>query len=332
MTLPTSREGWAGVRVVVHHWGQDGAAVADNLLFLGADVTVLDGEPASHPSWEPRIELLRSLGADITFGETTAAYLPERVDVLVSSRLTWEPEGRLEEQADARGVPVWSAAEVAWRLREEAAPPWLVVGSAPYAAEETPTVAEMASAMWHAAGLRPAVVDAYANATVVEAVMDPEPADIMIVELDGRTLRRTESVCPESTAVIGSHDPGQARAFRGVRRACIYNDADRATERWVADAEVEDGARAIGITLKMPEVSMLGIVDDILVDRAFIAERQTTAAELGTLADLGTLAAEPSNLLSALAAAGLARAHGLSQQAVRDGLRLFVREGGYRDE
>jgi UDP-N-acetylmuramoylalanine--D-glutamate ligase len=70
---------------------------------------------------------------------------------------------------------------------------------------------------------------------------------------------------------------------------------------------------------------MVGVVDDLLVDRAFIAERQSSAAELCTVADLASPA--PHVVANALAAAALARAHGISQAAVRDGLRGFRPDG-----
>ncbi len=69
---------------------------------------------------------------------------------------------------------------------------------------------------------------------------------------------------------------------------------------------------------------MLGVVDDVLVDRAFVAQRRTSAAELATLDDVragagGVLA--PHLVANALAAAALARAAGVPAVAVRDGLR-----------
>jgi UDP-N-acetylmuramoylalanine--D-glutamate ligase len=92
---------------------------------------------------------------------------------------------------------------------------------------------------------------------------------------------------------------------------------------------VVEGCRAIGFTLGVPAVSMLGVVDDVLCDRAFVAERRTSAAELGTLDDVrtatgGTLA--PHAVANALAAAALARAHGVPPVAVREGLRGYTPE------
>jgi UDP-N-acetylmuramoylalanine--D-glutamate ligase len=117
----------------------------------------------------------------------------------------------------------------------------------------------------------------------------------------------------------------KGRIYRGVQKACVYNAADPETERLVRDADVEEGARAVGFTLGMPGVGMVGVVDDILVDRAFIAGRQSSAAELCTLDDLVSPA--PHVVANALAAAALARAHGVPQAAVRDGLRGFRFDG-----
>ena len=56
----------------------------------------------------------------------------------------------------------------------------------------------------------------------------------------------------------------KARIYHNVQRAAIYNVAEPHTERLVAEAEVIEGARAIGFTLGTPAISMLGIVDNLL--------------------------------------------------------------------
>ncbi|HZE66986.1 MAG TPA: cyanophycin synthetase, partial [Sporichthyaceae bacterium] len=83
--------------------------------------------------------------------------------------------------------------------------------------------------------------------------------------------------------------------------------------------------RAIAFTLGAPGPAQLGVVDDLLVDRAFTdtGERADPAAavELANLADVVPYA--PHNIANALAAAALARAYGVPAAAIRDGLRAF---------
>ena len=75
----------------------------------------------------------------------------------------------------------------------------------------------------------------------------------------------------------------------------------------------------------VPDVGMVGLVDEVLADRAFIEQRRHNAAELATLDDLASPA--PHFVANALAAAALARSHGVEPAAVRDGLRAFRPDG-----
>jgi len=90
----------------------------------------------------------------------------------------------------------------------------------------------------------------------------------------------------------------------------------------VRDAEVVEGCRAIGFTLGVPAPSSLGVVEDLLVDRAFLDNRASHAQELCALGDVKPPA--PHQVENALAAAALARAHGVPATAVGAGLRAFT--------
>jgi UDP-N-acetylmuramoylalanine--D-glutamate ligase len=169
---------------------------------------------------------------------------------------------------------------------------------------------------------------------VVEVVMDPAGADVLAVELSSFQLHWSSTMAAESAAVLniapdhldwhGSLDQYAAdkgRIYEGVQRACVYNADDPRTEQLVRDADVAEGARAIGFTRGIPAVGMLGVVDGVLADRAFIEDRHNSAAELISVDDLPDPA--PHMVANALAAAALARAHGVSPTAVRDGLSGF---------
>jgi UDP-N-acetylmuramoylalanine--D-glutamate ligase len=335
------RDSWDGVRAVVAGFGVSGFAAADNLLHLGARVTALDESPAGK---EEKAELLEVLGARIELGEGTTATLPDDADLLVASP-GWRPDAPLLAQARARGVPIWGEVELAWRLRDpDHDTPWLAVTGT----NGKTTTVQMLDAILRAAGLR-SVAAGNVGLPLVEAVMDPEPYDVLAVELSSFQLHYTDSMSAQAAAVLNvapdhldwyaavsnekpmtAYTADKGRIYERVQRACIYNAADPATERLVRDADVVEGARAVGFTLGMPAVGMVGLVEDILADRAFVEERATSAAELCTLADLtppGTDGPAPHTVQNALAAAALARAHGVSQAAVRDGLRGFRPDG-----
>jgi len=329
-------DAWDGVRAVVAGFGVSGFAAADNLLHLGATVTALDESPGDDERQE-RGELLRVLGADIRLEPGATAQLPDDIDVLVTSP-GWKPSAPLLAQARERGVPIWGEVELAWRLRDpNHAAPWLAITGT----NGKTTTVQMLDTILRTAGLRSAAVG-NVGLPIVEAVMDPTPYDVFAVELSSFQLHYTDSMAAESAAVLNvaedhldwypdmdAYARDKGRIYERVWRACVYNVADEVTRSLVEDAEVEEGARAIGFTLGMPSVGQVGVVEDILVDRAFIPERYSNAAELCTVADLASPA--PHYVQNALAAAALARSHGVSQQAVRDGLRAF-RPDGHRIE
>jgi UDP-N-acetylmuramoylalanine--D-glutamate ligase len=329
---------WSGVRVVVAGFGVSGFAAADNLLFLGADVTALD-EATSEEKAE-KATLLETLGATVRLEPGATAVLPDEVDLVVTSP-GWRPSAPLLVQAAERGVPVWGEVELAWRLRDPERPaPWLAVTGT----NGKTTTVQMLQSILTAAGLRAAAVG-NVGLPIVEAVMDPEPYDVLAVELSSFQLHWTHSMSAESAVVLNlaedhldwyADEPGgrtamkqyaadKARIYDRVQRACVYNVADPLTEAMVREADVVEGARAVGFTLGTPSAGDVGLVEDLLVDRAFIEERATSAAELCTLGDLASPA--PHFVANALAAAALARAHGVSREAVRDGLRAFRPDG-----
>ncbi|MEO5853519.1 MAG: UDP-N-acetylmuramoyl-L-alanine--D-glutamate ligase [Nocardioides sp.] len=334
------RDSWDGVRAVVAGFGVTGFAAADSLTHLGASVVAL-GEKQTDDMAE-RAELLGMFGADVRLGAGATASLPadlDDLDLLVTSP-GFRPDAPLLAAARARGVPVWGEVELAWRLRDpDRAAPWLAVTGT----NGKTTTVQMLDSILVAAGLRSACVGNVGR-PIVEAVMDPEPYDVLAVELSSFQLHYADSVRCESAAVLNvaedhldwyagpapmaAYAADKGRIYAGVERACVYNVSDPVTERLVVEADVADGARAIGFTLGVPGVGMLGLVDDVLADRAFIEARHSSAAELCTLADLNGGAPPPPHFVAnALAAAALARAHGVSQQAVRDGLRAFRPDG-----
>jgi UDP-N-acetylmuramoylalanine--D-glutamate ligase len=325
---------WEQATVVVAGLGVSGFAAADGLLEFGATVVVVDDALDERTSDNGR--LLETLGATVRLGRGSSAALPPGADLVITTG--WSPAHPLLVEAAARSVPVWSEVELAWRLaRPTKNIPWLGVTGT----NGKTTTTQMLEAMLRAAGLRTAAVGNIGR-PVMETVLDPEPYDVLAVELSSHQLHWSNSLALHSAAVLnlhadhlewhGSFDDyraAKAKIYTGVAAACVYNVADPATERLVEEAEVVEGARAIGFTLGTPAMSMLGVVDDLLVDRAFIEQRKDSALELAKISDVRPAA--PHNIENALAAAALARSFGVPATAVREGLQRVVL-GGHKIE
>lgn len=334
----THREAdWSGLRVVVTGLGVSGFAAADALLERGAVVTVVDATaPQEGSALAERSRILDILGARLLLGPGHEQRLPgpaEEIDLVVTSP-GWSPTQPLLAAAADAGVEIWGEVELAWRMRpREGAAPWLVLTGT----NGKTTTVQMLTEMLRAAGLR-AVSAGNVGTPILEAVQDPEPYDVIAVELSSFQLHWSRTLAPRASAVLnlapdhvdwhGSYEEyvaAKGKIYQGTEIACVYNVADPATERLVEQAEVREGCRAIGFTTGVPGLSMVGVVEDVLADRAFVPDRATSAAELGTLDDLRGDAPEvPAHVLAnALAAAALARAHGVPAAAVRDGLRAW---------
>ena len=323
---------WHEATVVVAGFGASGFAAADGLMALGAgSIIVLDSSDS--PANREKADLLRRLDVDVRLGEGVTDVLPEGVDLVVTSP-GWAPTAPLLAQAAARGVPIWGEVELAWRMMQpDKVVPWLGVTGT----NGKTTTTLMLASILSAAGLR---TDAVGNVgrPIIEALLDDIDYDVLAVELSSFQLHWTHSLALHSAAVLNLHpdhlewyadapDPmaayaaDKAKIYSRVTHACVYNVAEPATETMVEDAEVTEGARAIGFRLAVPAPSMLGIVDDMLVDRAFVAQRRDSAMPLAHVSDVQPPA--PHNLENALAAAALARSFGVTPQAVADGLKAL---------
>jgi UDP-N-acetylmuramoylalanine--D-glutamate ligase len=325
---------WQDVHVVVAGVGVSGFAAADGLLQFGATVTVLDERDDATNA--DKGTLLEVLGGTVRLGAGVANVLPPDADLVITTG--WHPDHSLLAAAAQRGVPIWSEVELAWRLsRPHKVVPWLGITGT----NGKTTTTQMLDSILSAAGLRSAAVGNIGR-PIMEVVLDPEPYDVLAVELSSHQLHWSNSLALHSAAVLNlqpdhlewhgsfeAYREAKAKIYAGVQASCVYNVAEPATEQLVEEAEVVEGARAIGFTLGIPDLSMLGVVDDLLVDRAFVAQRRDSALELAKITDVSPPA--PHNVANALAAAALARSFGVPATAVRDGLRT-MRVGAHKIE
>ncbi|MFI5802811.1 UDP-N-acetylmuramoyl-L-alanine--D-glutamate ligase [Streptomyces sp. NPDC051561] len=315
---------WQDRSITVAGLGVSGISAARALAGLGARITVVDGgDSATHRA---RAAELESEGIAVRLADPDT--LPEGTELVVTSP-GWKPDSPLFAQAAKAGVDVVGDVEIAWQLRGPGAAPWLAITGT----NGKTTTTQMLASILTAEGLRTAAVGNIGT-PIIDVVLQGEAYDVLAVELSSYQLHWAPSLRAHSAAVLnlapdhldwhGSMDAYAAdkgRIYEGNQTACVYNVADEATEHLVREADVEEGCRAIGFTLGAPGPSQLGIVDGILVDRAFVTNRQKNAQELAEVSDVTPAA--PHNLANALAAAALARAYGVKPASVREGLRAF---------
>jgi UDP-N-acetylmuramoylalanine--D-glutamate ligase len=330
---------WQGKRVTVAGLGVSGIPAARVLAGLGAEVTVVNDDDDEHA--RAQAAALEPLGVTVRLGD--GATLPDGTELVVTAP-GWRPDKPLFTAAAAAGVEIWGDVELAWRLRGPNAAPWLAVTGT----NGKTTTVRMLAAILEASGLRTAAVGNI-GVSLLDAVTGAQGPgtrdayDVLAVELSSYQLHWAPSLRADSAAVLNlapdhldwhgsmeAYTVDKGRIYQGNRVACVYNAADPATEELVRAADVEEGCRAIGFTLATPAPSQLGVVDGLLVDRAFVENRYEQAQELAAVSDIGASSAAPGapepaphNVANALAAAALARAFGVGPTAVRDGLRAF---------
>jgi len=304
---------WAGAKAVVVGLGDTGFAIVDTLVELGVEVLVVATGAASDianiagvigatvvldTQGEPRAQAVENFGADfavvspgIDAGDAAVAAL------------------------NAAGVPIWSDLDFAWRVRDKDPNPaqWvLVVGSL-----TSQRIAQLASRILIADGRSVRHVG-FGAPPLLDALRDPHPWEILIISASDDSVQWWErlpsalrrpilSVCVED--VVGT--PAGTR-FDGTSVACIYWRGAGATESMVVDADVCEGARAVGVGLDAPGMSDLGVVEGIVCDRAFLDDRANQALEVSTLEELSEAGwTIPEDLPIVLAAIAISRGTGV---------------------
>ncbi|MGM7671875.1 UDP-N-acetylmuramoyl-L-alanine--D-glutamate ligase [Microbacterium sp. A93] len=332
---------WKGLRVAVLGLSVTGFSAADTLTELGADVLVLS-ESAS----EEYERLVPVIGAHLEIGPLDV--VPQRVrdfdpEVVVASP-GFSPSHPLIQWAQDAGIALWGDVELAWRVRDKVVradgtpADWVLITGT----NGKTTTTQLTATLLAEGGLRAAPCGNI-GVPVLDAVRDPAGFDVFVVELSSHQLwyigqsSSAGELVPHSATCLNLADDhlvwhgstaayrdAKSFVYRNTRVACVYNKADVATRQMVEDAEVAEGARAIGFDLGVPGPSDFGVVDGILVDRAFLDDRRNSALELTTLAELDRAGlAAPHMVQNILAASALARALGTPPEAIRRALETF---------
>ncbi len=297
----------------------------ESVLILGAGVT--------------GIAVARSLsakGASILFAddqvETVAGFKVSKSDQVKIDGFSfivispgWKENHPLIVNAQAAGIRLVNEIDLAWSFRAELVPgqKWIALTGT----NGKTTTVEMAAAMLRAGGVS-AIACGNVGTTVIESVESPEKYEVLVLELSSFQLHWLREASFVAAAILNIAEDhldwhGTFTEYARVKGSIL----DRASTGIFnsADLEVVNQAahwqgRKVFFSLDTPAPGEIGVVEELLVDRAFVSDPQE-AAMLAELVDVKPTV--PHNVANALAAAGLVRALGLSPEAVRSALQNF---------
>lgn len=298
---------YAGKRVLVTGAGVTGTSVARALLGLGATVTVTDAAPDRLTGLPPGVATATGLTGP-----------PAGTDLVVTSPGI-PPADPLLVAAARAGVEVIGEVELAWRVALARPEPttWLAVTGTD---GKTTTIGMLESI------LRTAGVDAVACGNVGLPVIDAVRAGhrVLAVELSSYQLHWQSSLRADAAVVLNVADDhldwhggadryveAKGRIYTGARLA-VFNADDPVSVRLAAG----NPAR-VGFTLAEPAPGQYGLAGPP-------GDRWLVHGDLRLLPAAEVRPAGPHNVANALAAAALARAAGVSPEAVRAGLAAFT--------
>lgn len=298
------------------------------ILVLGAGVT---GTSVAR--------FLESNGAKVTIADdnSEAAVKPDEINlgdfnaVVISPG--WRQDHPLVVQILNSSIELLNEIDIAWQLRAEKAPhqKWIAVTGT----NGKTTTVEMAAAILKAAGIN-AVACGNVGDTVIDAVDRNDPYEVLVLELSSFQLHWAKAAHFAAAAILNIADDhldwhGSFDAYADAK----FSILDR-TE--IAILNADDGAvvvranrftgRKVFFSLNTPAPGEIGVVEELLVDRAFVTDPQQ-ASMICELTDV--VPTVPHNVSNALAAAGLARAINVPHEAIQSALHEF-RPGRHRIE
>ena len=296
-------------KVLILGAGVTGVAVARALSKRGAEVCLADDV------------VTEVTGFNIS---PTNQFSVSEFDALVVSP-GWKSDHKLIADAEKSGIQLWNEVDLAWQLRAELVPNqrWIALNGTN---GKTSTV-EMAAAMLREGGIS-AVACGNVGTTVIESVESPEKYEVLVLELSSFQLHWIREATFEAAAILniaqdhldwhGGFDQYAAAKISILDRANtgILNGEDHE----VVSRLTHWQGRKVFFSLDTPGPGEIGVVEELLVDRAFVSDPQE-AAMIAEIVDVTPTV--PHNVANALAAAGLARAIGISHESIRLALQKF---------
>ena len=307
----------AHAQLLVLGGGVTGRSVAQVLSNMGAEVSIYDENESSS------FEFSRVTINELSNINWAAAVVSPG----------WRPGHPVIADLRNREIPLLNEIDIAWEIKQQVAPEqkWLAVTGT----NGKTTTVELTESILKAAGIN-AFACGNVGTPVIDAVTSKQKYDYLILELSSFQLHWSESAEYVAGSILnialdhidwhGSFSEYAKSKLDLLSRSvtAILNGDDAV----VVEGSQHWQGRKVFYTLQTPKPGEIGLVEDLLVDRAFVVDPME-AAMFCELSEVKPTA--PHSVSNALAAAGLARAIGVDHEVIRGAIKKF-KPGRHRIE
>jgi len=308
---------FSGQRILILGAGVTGLVVARSLSKRGALISIADDQVSAVD------------GFDVALSKT---FDVKNFDAVMVSP-GWKPDHPLVTESIAAGVKIMNEVDLAWALKMDLAPNqrWIALTGT----NGKTTTVEMTAAMLREGGIS-AIACGNVGTTVLESVENPENYDVLVLELSSFQLHWLReatfvavailNIAPDHVDWHGDFESYAAAKFSILDRAStgIFS----ANDPEVLTRATHWQGRKVFFSLDTPGPGEIGVVEELLIDRAFVANPQEAAMIAEVLEVVPTV---PHSVSNALAAAGLARTVGVDHESIRRAIKNF-KPGRHRIE
>ena len=264
----------------------------------------------------------------IVFDESSKAGVVTEVPTNIELAITspgWRKDHKVFKELNALGVKVISEIDFAWQVKNELAPnqKWIALTGT----NGKTTTIQMVEKIFEKAGVN-GVACGNVGETVIAAVCNSPAYDYLALELSSFQIDWSELPSYESVAILnispdhidwhGSFEEYSKAKLKLLTQAkhVVLNKFDPELRNRCALHQ-----NVIWFSLDTPAPGEIGLVEELLIDRAFSPNPQE-AMEISELVDITPTV--PHNVLNAMAAAALALSIGISYQDIKSGLSAFT--------
>ena len=248
--------------------------------------------------------------------------LPNGIELAIVSP-GWKIDHPVILKLKNAGIEVIGEIDFAWKVKQVLAPnqKWIALTGT----NGKTTTIKMVESIFRAAKVNGAACGNIGQ-TVIASVCSDKPFEYLAIELSSFQIQWSELPKYQSVALLniaedhidwhGSFEDYAAAKLKLLKQAekAFVNKSDPELAKRVGRET------AIWFSLETPNPNEFGLVENLLIDRAFSAT-PAQANEIAELVDITPTA--PHNVLNALAASALALSIGIKYESIKSGLRNF---------